>query len=84
MVLILVWSCLSLNEGGESGARLKHEQEVQGILESGKMGVWQGVPSHDTSPSRHGVALIYSVIFLASPSQTRGPCLLRVEESGGL
>lgn len=64
MVLTLVWSCLSLNEGGESGAHLKHEQEAQGTLESGKICVWQGAPSHDTSPSRHGVALTYSVIWL--------------------
>lgn len=36
MALTLVWSCLSLNEEGESGAHVKHEQEAQWTLESGR------------------------------------------------
>lgn len=45
MALTLVWSCMSLNEEGESGAHVKHEQEAQWTLESGKVCVWQGEPS---------------------------------------
>lgn len=41
-------------------AHLKHKQEAQGTLESGRTWVWQGAPSRDTSPSRLGVAFTYS------------------------
>lgn len=83
MALTLVWSCLSLNEEGEMGHILSMSRRPSGPW-SQETCVWQGDPFRDTSPLRPGVALTYSVIFLASPSQTRGPCLLRLEESGGM